>query len=123
MALAETEFFLVDQHSHACAEVTVSVRKEGQVVGVLFTLPLVHDESVVDRDTNDLVHTVLLEHRRKLVVTRYVSGRASRGKCARQREYDDGLVLEDFVRVDVDPLVLAAGSENDLGHCLAFMIV
>jgi uncharacterized protein (DUF1015 family) len=103
--------------------VTVSVRQKSQVVGVLFALPLVHDESVVYRDTNDLIYAVLLEDGCKLVVARYVSGRAGRGECTRERKDDDRLILEDFVRGEVDPFVFTTGSENYLGYCLAFMIV
>lgn len=38
--------------------------KKSQVVGVLLTLPLVHNERVVDRDANDFVNAMLLESRR-----------------------------------------------------------
>ena len=105
------------------AEITVAVGQEGQVVGVLLALPLVHDEGVVDRNADDVIDAVLPEFGRQLVVARHVRGRAGRGEGAGQREDDNGFTFEDVIAGTVYPVVIATGAESNLGDGLAAMIV
>jgi hypothetical protein len=92
------------------------------LVGVLFVLPLVHDESIVNRNADDFIDTLLLQRRRQLVVPRNVRRRTGRGERTRQGEYDHGPVFEQFVTADIDPFVALAGFENYLRDFLTFEI-
>jgi hypothetical protein len=122
-ALAETEVVLVHQHAHAFGELAVAVRDEHDFIGLLFGLPGIHDEGVVDRDAGDGVDTVLAEHRCQFVVARHVGGGAGGSEGAGQGEQHHGLALEDVVAGDVDPFMAAAGTEHDEGDALALTIL
>ncbi len=119
-ALAEAKVRLVDQHAHPLGELTVAIGNKPDIVGFLVLLPRIHDEGIIDRETDDVIHTVGLEYVGQFVKARQVGGGTGRGEGAGQREHHHGLALEQLIRADIAPLTAFTGLENNARYLLSF---
>jgi hypothetical protein len=85
--------------------------------------PGVHNKTVVDTNTDDVVDTLGLEYRRQLFITRQMRCRTGWRERSGKREDDNDFPLEQFCRGDILPALVIPSAECDLWNGLTFFVM
>ena len=122
-AFTEAEVSFVHQHPHSFGEITVTIGNQGDIVTFLVFGPFVHDEGVVNRETDNFVYTVGFEDAGKLVVAGEVAGGAGGGEGTGEGEDHHVSAVEDVFAVNVFPFPILTGAEDNLGNSLSGFVL